>query len=46
MTEHICSCAVCMGIEPFTARFPECMTVRFANTAAAIAAGTATRVPR
>ena len=46
MTEHKCTCAVCMGFRPWVTDFAECMQKRFTRTWAAITAGEATEVMR
>ena len=47
MTEkRTCSCAVCMGFEPWVTDFAGCMIERFIATGAAVAAGIAVFVPR
>ena len=45
MTEHKCTCAVCMGFEPWVTRFAQCIQVGWIRAAEAVAAGIATRVP-
>lgn len=39
-----CTCAVCVGVAPWTERFPECMQVRFSKTVQAVESGEAMAV--
>ena len=46
MNEHKCSCAVCMGFEPWVSRFAQCIQAGWIVAAQAVAEGIASRVPR
>lgn len=46
MTEHKCTCAVCMGFAPWTGRFAQCIQQGWVVAEEAVAAGIATEVPR
>lgn len=46
MNERQCSCAVCMGIAPWTERFAQCIQVGWIRATEAVAAGIASDVPR
>lgn len=46
MTERTCTCAVCMGFEPWTARFAQCIQLGWIKADEAVRLGIACPVPR